>query len=702
MKNSILVNIGYFIAACLSLMLVSCVSESEDDVSGTIGNGEMRVCLRLATPNDGSPVTRGQLAGTEPDYVSELWMLCFDRYGIFVGKRKATITPITANRPGLDHGAFTGQVPEVTARIHFVANYEPKIGDAEVQQREEVLMLSEKMASAYSDETNTGCIYWGYVHKNTPSEMKDWIAGQPVTNGEEVTYTPENTVYLVRDRAKVVIEGIAANADIKALEWTISNGRSKGYIAALDHSKMGTSQNPFDGYYAEITQASSGHGPTPGHSIYEGVSPINEYNLDNERFTAVENDLAEWNSESSAQYLYEDKNKQENPIRLIFHVTYNDDTEKYHVVLLADNDQKQIEVLRNRVYWLTIIALPKDMGVGTFAEALTTTNYTNNQMVSVGETIAKVSNGKAELEVNNGNTTILFTERPNDGYVYIPFTFINPKATNSNEKGVLYDVIGADGTITTSDVHYAASDFSVKWNEDATDLGLYVDETGMPQITYNWNTGIGSIKFKADEITGDMKHGELLLTDSKYGMQRKIQVYTITSFKLAATPLLTKVDGVIHQVGNSSIHLYTCDTWKLDLKLPADFPAGLFPITLEMATSTLNPFSDSSPTDPSGAYSVTVKSTEMLNSSNNQTSWFYHAKSGATWSGWGFWYEYTLSQRPEGVAGNMPIPITIYFNDIRPTRLETANISNVGLYLRMKYFTDSNNNEIITIEGTNS
>ncbi len=681
--------------ALVVLLLAGCSTSDEELMEGVdaVPKGEMRIAFRIADGNgDALPTaTRAQLKGTSyQDYVTSIYLLCFDRYGVFVGKREATLTSSTTSGQ-FDTGTFTANVPEVTARVHFVANYEPRIGNDEIQQREEALMLSAKMATAYNEVANTGCIYWGYEARENAEQMKEWL--KP-TNGI-------HTVYLVRDRARVHIATIYENAGIKTLEWTVSNGRSHGFIAALDRSKIGTSQNPFEGYYQLISQQNSGHAPTSGHSQYEGISKMNEYTLNQQRFTAEESDLKEWDPDDpddSDMFLYEDRNTTDAPVRLIFHITYTDNTEKYHAVLLTNTLQQQLEVLRNRVYTLNIAGLPKNMGVSSFNEALTTTNFTNNQLVGISEDVAKVSNGKAELEVNNGNTTKLFTERPGDGMVTIPFTFINPTGTTGN-KGVVYDEVDEDGNVTTPNKHITSNDFTVSWDTENTDQGLFENQN--LTINYDWATGTGTISFKIGQVNQNLKHGVLLFGDNIYGMQRKIQIYSITNFVLAATPTLTLVPGVTHNVGNSQIHEYTCDTWKLDLKLPYYFPAGLFPITLEMATSTLNPFSDTDANSLSGAYSVTLKSTDMLNSSNTTTLWYYQA------SEWGYWYEYTKSQRPEGLADNAPIPITIYFNDIRKTRQETNGtgnnnrITNVGLYLRLENFKDNNGNDIFTIPGSN-
>lgn len=679
------------------LLLAGCSASDEELMAGDddVHKGEMRIAFRIADGNGDAlhTTTRAQLKGTSyQDFVTSIYLLCFDRYGVFVGKREAEITSSTTSGQ-FDTGTFTANVPEVTARVHFVANYEPKIGNDEIQQREEALMLSAKMATAYNETANTGCIYWGYEARENAEQMKEWLNPTSETH----------TVYLVRDRARVHIATIYENAGIKTLEWTVSNGRSHGFIAPLDRSKIGTSQNPFEGYYQLISQQNSGHAPTSGHSQYEGISKMNEYNLDQERFTAVAGDLKEWSStnpDASDMFLYEDRNTTDAPVRIIFHVIYTDNTEKYHAILLTDTRQQQLEVLRNRAYILNIVALPKDMGVATFPEALTTNNFTNNQLVSVKEDVAKVSNGKAELEVNSGNTTKLFTQRPSDGMVTIPFTFKNPRGA-AGSKGVVYDEVDDDGQITQQNKHVTSNDFTVSWDTENTDQGLFENQD--LTVSYDWDTGTGTISFKIGQVSSNLKHGVLLFGDNIYGMQRKIQVYSITNFVLAATPTLTLVPGVTHQVGNSSIQngLYTCDTWKLDLKLPYNFPEGLFPITLEMATSTLNPFSDTDANNLAGAYSVTLKSTSMLNQSNSTTDWNYKAKE------WGYWYEYTKSQRPEGLADNAPIPITIYFNDIRKTRRETNGtgntnrITNVGLYLRLENFKDGYGNDIFTIPGSN-
>lgn len=679
--------------AILAALTIASCSDYDEISTGNMPEGDMPLCIRIATPDDGTE-TRAQLAG-ETSNVTSLWMMCFDRYGVFVGKRQATIT--THATATLDRGVVTGTVPEVTARIHFVANYEPKAGASEIQDNENNLMLSEKMASAYNEATNTGCIYWGYVKKDTPQQMADFIKGQ----GEGEALTPANTVYLIRDRAKVKINAIAESSGIKSVEWCVSNGRAKGYIAAMDRTKMGTNESPFEGYYQKMDASSQ----QEGHSQYESESVQNEYQLDDERFTAEESDLKLWDGsteakkEESAIYLYEDKNSTDNPIRLIFKVTYKDDDNddnnnpvKYHAVLFTDNDQKQVLVKRNRVYWLTITDLPQSMGEDSFEKALTTTSFTNNQLVGIAETVAKVSNGKAELTVNNGNTSILFTEPTAGGQVSIPFTFIDP----STRKGVTYDVVDFNGNTTSTGNHVAVGDLSVEWVSNVDLSNVNSDQLAVS--SYDWETGRGMIKFNISEISSNLATGVLLLKDKRYGMERKINVYSITHFDFAVTPTLVKTTTT-RQVGNTAIQTYQCNTYQLNLSIPANYPAGLYPIEVMMATSTLSPYSDTKAGVPSGSYSVVIESTNYLNSStDDNTKWYYHAADGENYTGWGFWYHYALSQRPAGLSSNQNVPLTLYLDDIRPTRLETQNIQKTGMYLKIKYF-KSGTSDVYTIEG---
>lgn len=675
------------LAILAALTMASC-SDYDEISTGNMPEGDMPLCIRIATPDDGTE-TRAQLAG-ETSNVTSLWMMCFDRYGVFVGKRQATITSHATET--LDRGVVTGTVPEVTARIHFVANYEPKAGASEIQDNENNLMLSKMMASAYNEATNTGCIYWGYVKKDTPQQMAEFIKGQ----GEGDALTPDNTVYLIRDRAKVKINAIAESSGIKSVEWCVSNGRAKGYIAAMDRTKMGTDKSPFEGYYQEMAASSQ----QEGHSQYDSESVQNEYQLDDERFTAEETDLKLWDGtsedtkEASAIYLYEDKNSTDNPIRLIFKVTYNDNTERFHAVLLTDNDQKQIAVKRNRVYWLTITDLPKSMGEDSFEKALTTTSFTNNQLVGIAETVAKVSNGKAELTVNNGNTSILFTEPTAGGQVSIPFTFIDP----STRKGVTYNEIDFNGHVTYPDKHVTAADLSVEWLSNVDLSNVNSDQLAVS--SYDWETGRGMITFNISEISSNLATGVLLLKDKRYGMERKINVYSITHFDFAATPTLVKTTTT-RTVGKAStgINTYTCTTYQLNLSIPANYPAGLYPIEVMMATSTLSPYSDTAAGEPSGSYSVMIESTNDLNSSETDTDWYYHAKDGTNYTGWGFWYHYALSQRPAGLSSNQNVPLTLYLDDIRPTRLETQNIQKTGMYLKIKYFKSGGTSDVYTIES---
>ena len=443
--------LNIFAVLALTFGVIACSEDSLpdfiDDVQGP--EGEMRVNLLLSVPAADN-ATRSMLPGNEKK-VTTLKMVCFDANGYYLGEREAQVEQ-TSTDP--DHGTVKGTVPGATCRIHFIANRPHlDLSSVPIGTSENNLMQWEVMTTSYNETDAEYVTYWGYHKEDNEEAMKVYLKGEGT----------EHIVYLLRDRAQVRIVDVSdedqMNIDqIYSVEWTISNGRDRGYLAPYNPVNV---RDPFDGYYSNV-----------GGSI-TGNSVITEYTSSG-RYTATEGDMAQngmfiVGGENTLKpiYLFEDYNEVANlqtadapVVKLILKVTYLYDDNgnayaagatrrvKYHTVLLMNQEFEMFHVTRNHTYSLTIKGLPRSLGKDTFDEALTNTNYTNNQLFTINEEATDVTDGTHSLSIKTTTgTSVVYTE---SGTVTIPFTYMT------------------DGH---GDPNLAASNFSAVWkkNEDVAE-----------------------------------------------------------------------------------------------------------------------------------------------------------------------------------------------------------------------------------------
>ena len=602
------------------------------DEEGKVMN---EIPVRFNTNLPTSPGTRGMVKGEKYPPVTSIQMLCFDSYGMYVARRMATPVSSTSSSP--DHGTFEGNVPEVTARIHFIANHEVVLNTRYIGMEENVLMQSEETSTLYS--SNSGLVFWGYHRESTPDAMKSWLVGN-------------NTVYFLADRAIVEL-GNVHDDKVEAVQgWIISNGRERGYIAPFDQSHSNT--DPFSGYY-----------DASDNTLH---NPFTEYSTAG-RYTALESEME---PTTNPLFLYEDVNLRDegavNTVKVILKVKYRDTTIgnggiRYQAVLLQDSENQQFTVTRGHRYIMNLGKLPFELGFTTFEAAVAATSFSNNQTVSVVEEVSVLTNGEVEMDINNGKTSIIYQSAVNDqGQVkLIPFSFEDLQNGGAPFK------LNNEGNPTTQRVDASNFTLNILNNTGAltsSSSDIYIND-------YDQTTGKGHIAVKVGTISTSLQSAKISITDKTYGMSRNINFYTIDEFRLIGDMTLTNTGVTRNVLGK------TCTTYKLSFTMPANYPSGLYPIEIEFATSTLNAYSDTQAGTAHGSFGVSVESTADLNSSNNNRQWNYNA------ANWGYWYTYSILTKPEE-DGN--IHLDIFFDDVRQFRATQAN--NVGLFLKIKYFGD--------------
>lgn len=625
-----------------------------------VPEGEMPFFLRME--GVGAPDTKGMLFGPEATPFDEnaMQLLCFDKSGYYIGIRQAHI------ETGLNQ--FWGYVPDGTARIHFVVNANlPDPMSFPVGTSERIIMQSEALTSLYSE---TSVKLWGYHMESNASAMKTWLqAGLGASEGGSVSPTP-NVIHLLRDRARVRLKfessSIFSNVrfgfgsevyteDVASIEWTVTNGRDRGYIAPYEI----TESNPWANYCNAGGTAST-------------VS-MNEYTQSG-RFQATEGSfetIDKDHPENSFLYLFDDKNSKTHDeagrVRLILKLTSVNSRVKYILILLRDGAGEQIQITRNNTYILNIKSLDHEGYPSLAMASLPASDDFANAPADVDASIPIVSDGSYTLSIKEPTSTNVMVKTANT-VIPIKFTFM-----------------GKDGSGNPIQGESNPSAFSLYWEEninsgwdinDAWDI----NNPGVSDDTPTFNSGTGQWEFNL--TISSVGHAYtfddyLVIRHKKTGLYRTIHVYAVDEFKYRAEPVLTQVtEGGSPYLGPAGDDP-TRPVYKLSFKLSQSLQADLFPLSIHLAANTLEPYNDGAGgySTRSSKFGIITGSTDAVPSSSVKTDWNYNASS------WGFFYEYTINSYPtDGL-------VEFYLKDIR-NRYASGDAINLGVFLRIKDFPD--------------
>lgn len=498
------------LGAVLFLLLYSlgCSYEYEKEDPGLTLE---RVSFRLKTDVPPMLSTRSAVSGAEGIYAMQL--LCFDRYGLYVGLGAVHMTPSDSL-----HCLLTGSVPASTAVIHFIAN-----AGLIPQEGWRGLSETELVGSFYSTVSHTHVIYWGCHREATAEAMSAWLR-QDIPP----------TVSLLRDRAKITMDEpdpdwnhatvSGMTEHIISVGFAVCNGLTSGMTAPYDRATLSFS------YGAPLTLPRQ-----------------------QDRYPGSASELV---SSLEAQYLFEDENTLESPVKVILETVYEisdglqtRQTVKYHQVMLMKEDYTLFQIHRNHQYNIIIGNLPSSIAYNTFAEALEG-NPSNNQTVFVREIIPQISSGSYSIHILKGTSQIFQKETEQQQRAVIEFSFLK------------------DGL---PDPDIDADNFSVTWLSNK-----YV---AYPNAALEIEAGQtpGIFRLLIDlyrPITDDLKSGKILLQDRTYGLARYISIYSITAFDFKAS-LQADTDPD--------------NPYRLVFQIPDNYPAALFPFAVRVATEDFKP-----------------------------------------------------------------------------------------------------------------
>ena len=637
----------------LVFSLSACTEDTfETTIPGLSAKGDISVNITFAMP-DVAAQTRSIVSGTE-NRVHTMQMVCFDANGLYLGIRNATLEDKATT--GIDTGKIKGTVPQGTSRIHFIANRKLSVPlSASVGTPEAEVMASEELSTLYNQEI----CYWGYHTEANAAAMEAWLS--PTTT--------QSKVYMIRDRAKIIFTYDTSEVDpsvtVTKIEWLIHNGRERGYLAPSQTSWTNT------GYYANST--------VEGHtSEVISAAGINEYkNCDRHSLWRSDSDnddnlfdvaFQNGSNTGNAQFLFDDDNAASDNLKAILRVTYTvsgstNPVTVYHVLKLNDNNKVLYDVVRNRTYYINAKLLKPNVAYYETLKAAIDGDEFINADVEVDRSITDINDDNYTLQIllPTETTSIVFNTLEDQ---YLDFAFR-----------------------TVSDVTVSGStnpnDFEVTWEKSQTFCDALT-------VTYDSNTKQFRIKTKVldGQLKSALQDEWIVVKHKSTGLTRYIHVFVIDQFKFKTNPTLKRVG--------------TSNNYVLSFQLPPTevpegstdpiYPAGLYPIDVNFATSTLKAYGLTQNGTDYGLFGVKVESTSNLTNDNNfetgynspissttnanRTQWYYQQPNGKWWD---YWYVYSVKTYPTDGWVN------IYLQDVRSS-IKYATVANVGLFMQINYF----------------
>lgn len=649
-----------------------CMSACYDNAFDVVGpnqplKGDMTVNLTFKL--QGEPAqTRSKVSGDETAGVFSMQLVCFDANGLYLGIRKAEIPeshPFT--------GTIKGTVPEGTSRIHFIANRDLTTPLSHtVGTPESVVMNSPELSTLYQIGEGDGATkprvcYWGYYKAASADAMKTWM--NPEGEGAK------NTVYMIRDRAKVELRYKPADAPVAVnkIEWLIHNGLKRGYLAPKEDS--------WNKYYQKSEK-------TDDYISIAGINPYSEeegrYSLwisdtdnDDENFDVAYQSTGSYTS--MAQFLFDDSNTDANPVKVILKVYYADQTKPiYHVLRLNDDNKDLYPIVRNNTYYIDLEKLRPDVSAyPTLYDAINATEFINAP-VEVDRSITDITDNEYTLQIKlpTETTSIVFNQL---GANTMDFQFLKVS--------------------DLSNVTENPNDFTIEWEEKAP---AFASET----LSWEYTGDKWVITANITQVPGVLQDHWIKVVHNGTKLTRFIHVYVIDQFRFMENPTLKAVDG------HDGEYVLSFKIPPLEMAKQVDdptatpedllmYPAGLYPIDVKFTTSTLNAYGIEEDTESYGSFGVSVEpslddpyklqdGTYFEPNFNEPLSTFDPAKMDQWYfqqetKPWDFWFTYSIKKYENTDDG----VVNIYFKDVRDHIKfadDMGGVKNVGLFLYIDYF----------------
>lgn len=539
------------IMAALLTMLTACSDSMVDNgVPSKNETGTYQAHFTISVPNYSKVESRVANFATEGiESADDMKLLCFDKDGYFLGLAKnLNIQTVATNEikddGGSDKKNISATIPTGTARIHIMANVTAEntvtTGNQPIdfnKSAEWIGRHENNLMTSFDNRNNNQqhdkMVYWGYVKKNTPEEMTEFLTKDVVAN---------NVIHLLRNRAKIEVNWEGNTSEITNIRYALGNVMQHGTVAPFNRDKEKLTFPETNmltdaaAWKAECTYITPSLDPTRWPSEGEKFSVGNEEMWPN-------------SSNLPMQYTFEQENSLEKPLKVIMEVTYKGGVTKWFQVLLQ-NEGIQMPVKRNHLYRINIKRLNKNLGYANCTQAYEGTPA-NNPWITVDDIIQEISDGTYTMNIVDGTYQMLTQESAN------------------SEQTIDFEYKG--------DASQTAADFDVSWTENKNFTKLEGGKLPVPTVQYNATTGKGTITYKIGEISaGECKTATIKLVDKRHGLTRNIHLYSISNvdfnFEFANT------------MGKDA----TSEA-KLTFTIPSYYPKELLPIEIEIASNDVNP-----------------------------------------------------------------------------------------------------------------
>lgn len=534
------------IMAALLTMLTACSDSMVDNgVPSKNETGTYQAHFTISVPNYSKVESRVANFATEGIAgANDMKLLCFDKDGYFLGlARNLTIESVATNEikddGGSDQKNISATIPTGTARIHIMANATAEntvtTGNQSIdfnKSAEWIGRHENNLMTSFDNKNNNQqhdkMVYWGYVKKNTPEEMTDFLTKDVVAN---------NVIHLLRNRAKIEVKWEDTN--IENIRYALGNVMQHGTVAPFNRKKL---------TFPETNRLTDAAAWKAECTITPSLDP-RRWPSEGEKFSVKDEEM--WSNSSSLpmQYTFEQENSLEKPLKVIMEVTYKGGVTKWFQVLLQNKGDK-IPVKRNHLYRINIKKLGKNLGYSS-AELAYNGTPANNPWITVEDIIQEISDGTYTMNIVNGT-----------------YQMLTLKSANS-EQTIDFEYKG--------EASQTAADFNVSWTENKDFTKLEGGKLPEPTVQYNATTGKGTITYKIGEISaGECKTATIMLVDKKHGLTRNIHLYSISNVDFKFPSTLTMGKEVTSEA-------------QLTFTIPSYYPEELLPIEIEIASNDVNP-----------------------------------------------------------------------------------------------------------------
>lgn len=359
------------------VMLASCTDGSVDATPSNSEEQGMTINFNIAIPSYEENTTRSVTFGTNEGINSkeDMLLFCFDNNGQFVGFAKIkdleSVKKDEVKEDGSsDEKKIKAVIPTATSRIHFVANANKQYKSINLDNQAEWVGMHENtlmttFETEYGEDQAQQTRYWGYVKKDNPTELKQYLTGK----------SDDHIVHLVRDRAKITASWADPNKTDK-IDISVINGEAYGTLAPFNRTELNFPTTTGDDKWVWNIDYI-----TPSVSTRRLKGDVGQM--------------------KNPTYTFENRNLPDDPMKVILKING-----KFYFIYLQDDKNIPYIIKRNYEYKIVITKLDESLGWDNPEEALKGAPA-NNPWIKVEETVPEISDGTYSLGIEGGTYQML-------------------------------------------------------------------------------------------------------------------------------------------------------------------------------------------------------------------------------------------------------------------------------------------------------